>query len=350
MAQQSRPSIRVLVVDDSAVMRTLLVDLLEEDPSLEVVGTAKNGLEALEAVETLEPDIVTLDIEMPKMDGLTALQHIMAEHPLPVIMLSAMNKRQSDITMKALNLGAVDFIPKPSGAISLDIDKIGARIRERIKALADAEVRFRAPHRALRHAKRTRLVKRTGRSPLIIIGASTGGPKSLPAIIELLPRDLPAAMVIVQHMPGGFTRSFAERLNWTTSLEVAEAEDGVRLEPGLAVVAPGDHHLKVVDSHVALDDGARVHNVRPAVDITMKSAAGDYGDRCIGVLLTGMGSDGAVGMEAIRNNGGITIAQDRDSCVVFGMPKAAIQRRVVDHILPLEQIADKLVHLLETMD
>jgi two-component system chemotaxis response regulator CheB len=338
-------SVRVLIVDDSAVMRKLLSDILGGAEGIEVVGTARNGGDALTKVSTLRPDVVTMDIEMPKMDGLTALTHIMAEKPRPVIMVSAMDKRQADITMKALDLGAVDFISKTSGTLSLDMEKTSQTLISKVKMAARIKV---VKRRAIKISPVSipKFLSKNG-DTVVTIGASTGGPRAIPEVLSRLPRDLPAGLLIVQHMPEGFTKSFAERLNWYTSLEVKEAEDGDEVVPGLVLIAPGNLHMEVDGKKIHLTDGPHVNNVRPSADVLMKSAAKAYGPRCTGVLLTGMGNDGAEGMKAIKNSGGKTIAQDKDSCVVYGMPKAAVELRIVDKVAPLSKIARNIIFALE---
>lgn len=337
--------IRVLVVDDSLVMRRLLTDLLEKEAGITVIGTAKNGIEAVSKAAELQPSVITMDIEMPMMDGLTALQHIMAENPMPVVMLSAMNKRQADIVIKALEMGAIDFIPKTSGTISLDIEKAGESIVARIREAAEIEVKCikpKVPEKIVESDFKMPPI----RDRVVAIGASTGGPKALLEVISSLPRDLPAVVLIVQHMPEGFTQSLAERLNWQSSLEVKEAQDRDRVRPGLVFIAPGNRHMVIDGKHIRLTDGARVNHVRPSVDVLMESVAVHYGPNALGVLMTGMGQDGAAGIKAIKRRGGRTIAQDESSCAVFGMPKAAIELRSVDKVEPLDKIAQKIISML----
>ncbi|MCK4718178.1 MAG: chemotaxis response regulator protein-glutamate methylesterase [Thermoplasmata archaeon] len=338
-------TIRVLVVDDSKVMRKLLTDMLEQDKDIEVIGTARNGMDALDQIQSLRPDVVTMDIEMPKMDGLTALQHIMSENPLPVIILSAMDKRQADITMKALDLGAIDFVSKTSGTLSLDIDKIGANLIAKVKIAAEAKLP--TPKAVKIEPIILQAIRPKRNHGLVIMGASTGGPKAISEVISRLPRDMPCSMIIIQHMPKGFTKSFAERLNWYTSIEVKEAEDGDLLKPGRALVAPGDSHLEVKKGRIKLTKKPKINYVRPSVDVTMKTAAKAYGANCIGVLLTGMGSDGAEGMKAIKTQGGRTIAQDEETSIIYGMPKAAADLSVTDRIRPLGKIAREILNMLE---
>lgn len=336
---------KVLVVDDSIVMRRIISDLISQDSEMEVVGTAKNGAEAIERVRALNPDVITMDIEMPVMDGLTALQHIIADSPRPVVMLSSMDKRQADITLKALEMGAVDFIPKTSGALSLDLERISGTILEKVKAAAKAKVDFaRPPVRGIVPIDMPAL----NGEWIVVIGASTGGPKALPEVLAHLPGNLPAAVLVVQHMPEGFTRSFAERLNWSSPLEVKEAEDGEEIKHGTVYIAPGNRHMTIQGTKIHLEDGPKVNFVRPAVDVLMKSVAAVYGPRTVGVILTGMGADGAEGMKAIKEYGGKTIVQNEETCVVYGMPKAVVDRGAADRIVPLEDISDNIVVMLST--
>jgi two-component system chemotaxis response regulator CheB len=342
---EPRPSrIRVLVVDDSALMRRLICDILESAPGMVVAGTARNGAEALQKVRELNPDVVTLDIEMPVRDGLSALQDIMNERPVPVVMLSAMNKRQADITMKALEMGAVDFFPKTSGTISLDLEKVSGDLLGKLRTAAGIR-RLARQHPRPVPVDWPRFVPRNGRG-LVVIGASTGGPGALTEVLGGLPRDIPAAILIVQHMPEGFTQSFAERLNWITSLEVREARHGDELHAGVALVAPGDRHMTIENGRIALSDGPPVNNVRPSVDVLMKSAA-EFCSGCIGVLLTGMGADGAEGLREIKRFDGRTLVQDEATCVVFGMPRAAIDLGAADRVVPLGDMARNILTALE---
>lgn len=334
---------KVLVVDDSIVMRRIIHDMLSKDGEIDVVGTARNGAEALEMVRRLNPDVVTMDIEMPVMDGLTALQHIMAEYPRPVVMLSSMDKRQADITLKSLELGAVDFIPKTSGSLSLDLDRKSDDIIAKVKAAAKAKI---APRQHIVHSIIPTRMPTISGDWIVVIGSSTGGPKALPEVLSRLPGNLPAAVLVVQHMPEGFTKSFAERLNWTSALEVKEAEEGEEIKKGKVYLAPGNKHMMLQGSRIQLDDGPKVNYVRPAVDVLMRSVAPIYGPRTIGVVLTGMGSDGAEGMKFIKTNGGKTVVQNEDTCVVYGMPKAVVDLRAADRVVPLEDIAQSIVIML----
>lgn len=336
---------KVLVVDDSAVMRKLITDILEGDPQIEVVGTAGNGADAIKMARKLNPNVITMDIEMPKMDGLTALQHILKSQPLPVIMLSAMDKRQADITMKALDLGAVDFISKTSGTLSLDMEERSGVLISKVKMAANVKIKKKDDIR-MTPISVPNFMEKKG-NWLITIGASTGGPRAIPQILSRLPRNLPAAVLIVQHMPKAFTQSFAERLNWITSLEVREAHEGDAIKQGTVLVAPGNMHMEVTGKKIHLSGEPPVNNARPSVDVLMKSAAKRYKSRCLGVLLTGMGSDGALGMKDIKKYGGRTIAQNEDTSVVYGMPKVAVDMNAVDKVAPLEDIAGNIIDTME---
>ncbi len=343
--------IRVLVVDDSILMRTILTDVINVPGEITVIGTAKNGIEAVAMVKDLSPDVVTMDVEMPKMDGITAVRTIMREKPTPVIMLSALTHQGARETMTALAAGAFDFVPKPSGSISLDIDKVREPLLAKIRMACKVDrgnllgSTIDMPERA----KPKRLNALRARK-LVVIGSSTGGPGALERVLTKLPGDLKAGILVVQHMPAGFTRSLAERLNRISEIEIKEAEEGDTILEGRALIAPGNYHMllrKSLNQLVTLNQEPPVHAVRPAVDLTMKSAAKAYeGDKIVGVILTGMGSDGAFGMKEIKERGGQTIACDQKTCVIYGMPKAAIELGCVDRIVPLDDIAKAIVSML----
>ncbi len=335
-------AIRVLVVDDSAFMRKMVTQILNSCDDIEVIGTAKDGEDGIKKVEELKPDVVTLDVEMPKVDGLTALAYIMNKFPLPVVMLSALTGEGTKATVKALSYGAVDYIQKPSGTISLDIDKIKDEIINKVKLAATAKVR----KLELRERPKPGIDFCLENEKVVVIGASTGGPQALVEVLSNLPRNIPASILLVQHMPKQFTKSFAERLNSLSEIEVKEAENGDEIIEGRALLAPGDYHMLVNSSKVILDDGPKINSVRPAVDPTMISAAQSYGKNVVGVILTGMGNDGAYGIKIIKEKGGITIAQDESTSVVFGMPKAAIATGCVDKVLPLHEIANEIITIL----
>lgn len=329
---------RVLVVDDSAFMRKVIADIINSDPLLEVVGTAVDGIDALGKISKLKPDVITLDVNMPRMDGLTTLKHIMERNPLPVIMLSNATQEGAEITFKALEMGAIDYIPKPSGELSLDIHKVKNELITKIKTAATAKITV---HKRKFHP----IVRRPQKfgTKVIAIGASTGGPPAIEEILSQLPENVPP-ILIVQHMPPGFTKLFARRLNSFTKFAVKEAEEGDTIVPGQAFIAPGGYHMTVTkDGKIHLDEGPPIHGVKPAVDPMMETVADIYKSETIGVILTGMGRDGAIGMKKIKQYGGVTIAQDEGTSTVFGMPKAAIDEGCVDKILPLFQIPIELI-------
>ena len=351
-----RKKIRVMVVDDSAFMRKILKDIINSDPELEVCCEARDGLEAINLAKLHKPDVITLDIEMPRMNGLDALRVIMKQNPIPVIMVSALTQEGAEATIKALEYGAIDFIPKPSSSISLNMREMKDEIISKIKEAA------KVPRRFL-ELKRTRLLriqkgKRKKPSPsaktVVAIASSTGGPQSLLKVIPKLPENLKAAVLLVQHMPPGFTRSFAKRLDSVSKIDVKEAEDGEDILENTAYVAPGDYHMEVRTQNgkpkIVLNKKPKIHGVRPAADPMMITAAEVFGRRTVGVVMTGMGRDGAEGIVAIKKKGGITIAQDKETSIIFGMPKAAIETGMVDYIVPLDKIADTIVMALNRVN
>lgn len=351
---------RVLVVDDSAFMRQLASRVIEDSGEFVVAGTARNGYDALKQIRLLDPDIVTLDVDMPELDGLGALACIMNETPRPVVMLSAGTTSSGiSATVRALELGAVDFVLKPSGAISLDLARIGDRLMEALRAAARANpAGLRAiAHRTLPHgttpvstdAVSTRAVPATS---VVVIAASTGGPRALAAVLPRLPRSLTAAVLVVQHMPAGFTKSFAQRLDMMSPMRTEEAQHGELIVNGRVYVAPGGAHMTMRHDEldgavISLDDGPPLWGVRPAADHLFHSAATLYGPSAIAVVLTGMGRDGAAGTDAIRRAGGRAVVQDRDTATIFGMPHAALQHAGADRVLPLGDIGNAIVDLLE---
>jgi two-component system chemotaxis response regulator CheB len=367
--------IRVLVVDDSAFMRKVLSDLFKGESDFEVVDVARNGAEAIEKVLQHSPDVVTMDIEMPVMDGLSALEKIMAVKPTPVVMVSSLTKAGADATIRALSLGAVDFVAKSAGSISR-IDDIakdllqkcreaqgisGKRLQPKeIQAIPVPKLKPSVPSAPVAPAISTvktpaspvRSVDFPGMSDWIVaIGTSTGGPRALQEVLPRLPGNLPCPAIVVQHMPPGFTKSLADRLNSLCDLTVKEAADNDRLMPGTVYVAPGDFHLTVRkegnSAFIKLNKEPAIGGLRPAVDPMMVSVADMYGAKTVGVILTGMGHDGAKGMQAIKRLHGLTIAEDQSTAVVYGMPKAAVEAGVVDNILPLSQVADGIVQCLK---
>ena len=365
----------VLVVDDSAFMRRLITQIIDESGGGEfrVVGTARNGLDALHKVHALEPDIVTMDIDMPELDGLQALGYIMSEAPRPVVMLSAATTRSGhDVTLRALELGAVDFVRKPSGAISLDLARIADRLLAALRAAAQANVKGvrmlaapRLPERGTPSRPVAAVpVARPGPAPLaprnsaagsaatriVAIASSTGGPRALAEVIPSLPRGLGAAVVIVQHMPAGFTKSLAQRLHAMSRLAVAEAEEGEPVLTDRVYLAPGGMHMTLTGragaSNIALDQSPPVWGVRPSADPLFLSVASGFGAATVAVVLTGMGRDGAEGVRAIRKAGGRAVLQDRATSTIFGMPNAALQLAGADRVAPLGDIGAAIVELM----
>ena len=339
--------IKVLVVDDSAFMRKVISDILEEDPRIKVIAKARDGIDAVEKVLKLSPDVITLDVEMPRMDGIAALKEIMRLKPRPVVMVSSLTRKGTAVTINALALGAVDFVAKPSGAISLDMRAVAQELREKVLVAAsiDIEKLMKAtppPH----EAKRLVPVKK-GEVEVVAIAASTGGPRAIQSILERVKTTSIAPLVIVQHMPSGFTKSFTERLNEISKLEVLEGFDNLPLKPGIAVVAPGGSHIIVESDRekqliCRLSDVPPLHSVKPAADLLFLSVADVVGGASMGIVLTGMGRDGAEGARAIRQKGGYVIAESNETCVIYGMPKATIECGGADEVLPLYAIPDRL--------
>jgi len=356
--------IAVLVADDSAFMRKVVSDLIEVDPEIIVVGTARNGSDCIQKARSLRPDVITLDVEMPVMDGLAALPTLATELGIPVVMLSSLTQAGADVTIRALSLGAVDFVPKPSGAISLDIATVRDDLVRKIKAAAAISAgRVRALARDLRapapSPARTQApspmptrpsTARAAARKVVVIGTSTGGPRALTQVVPWLPPNLPAGVLIVQHMPAGFTRSLAERLNDMSRIKVAEAQGGETIAEGEALIAAGGRHMRVTaDGALTLDDSPPMHGVRPAVDVTMNSAIDVFGRKMVGVIMTGMGSDGADSMARVKRAGGKTIAEHESTCVVYGMPRSVVDRGVADKVVPLPGIADEIVNAVLSM-
>lgn len=342
--------IRVLVVDDSALMRKLIPQILERDKTIEVVGTAMDGAFGLKKVEHLRPDVVTLDLEMPRMDGMEMLRQIMRKYNVPVIIVSALSTEGAMTTFKALALGALDFVAKPRDAASAHMDEIAEDLIRKIKIAAKTKGRSAARPALADRPKPQKPLSRPRRDPtrVVAIGVSTGGPYALQYLLSQLPGDFPGAIVIVQHMPEGFTEMFARRLNECCAIDVKEAQSGDLLIAGRALVCPGNRHLKArrmaLAGTVTLSDEGRVNGHRPSVDVLFRSVAAEFGPRSIGVLMTGMGDDGAAGLGLIKQAGGLTIAQTEDTCVVYGMPKAAIERGFAMRAVPLELMANALVN------
>jgi len=340
--------VRVLVVDDSALMRKLIPLILERDPDIEVVGTAMDGAFALRKIAELRPDVVTLDLEMPRMDGIETLRMIMRNAPLPVIVFSTHSKEGAYSTFKALALGAIDFVAKPRDAAAGHLDPVAYQLIEKIKvakraggpkSLPQAEKETPAPQK-----KRAR--KPIPPNRIIAIGISTGGPNALQYLLSQIPGDIPATFVVVQHMPEGFTDMFARRLDECCALEVQEAKSGDLLLAGRVLICPGNRHIMVRrmprGDMVVLSDSPPINGHRPSVDVLFHSVAQEFGLTAVGVLMTGMGEDGAEGLGAIKSAGGMTIAQSEETCVVSGMPRAAILKGYANKVLPLETLGSYL--------
>jgi two-component system, chemotaxis family, protein-glutamate methylesterase/glutaminase len=345
MKPESR-KIRVLVVDDSALMRKLIPQMLDDDPEIEVVGTAMDGSFCLKKIEELRPHVVTLDLQMPGMNGIETLKEIMRRNPLPVIVVSALSTEGASVTFKALGLGAVDFVTKPRDA-STHMAETTAELKAKIKAAADSKVVRPGTWQAAA-ARREKILAAKAPPPakIVTIGISTGGPQALEFLLSQLPPDFPGAIVVVQHMPEGFTEMFSRRLDEICSLRVKEAQSGDPLQAGRVLICPGSRHIRLkrlpMGDVIVLNDEPRVNGHRPSVDVLFHSAAEEFGPQTVAVLMTGMGDDGAEGLGAIKRAGGITIAQSEQSCVVFGMPKAAIERGYATRVVDLDVLASTL--------
>ena len=339
--------IRVLVVDDSALMRKLLTQVLESDHSIQVVGTAMDGSFGLKKIEELKPHVITLDLEMPRMDGLEMLREITRKHRVPVIVVSAHSKQGAYSTFRALALGAFDFVAKPKDAVSGNLGEIAAQLTSKIKAAAAAGApRLLTLPPAERKAHKPAIQQRKPATKVVAIGVSTGGPNALQYVFSQLPGDFPGSILVVQHMPEGFTETFARRLDECSAIEVKEAQSGDLLLAGRALICPGDRHLSAkrmpLGDVAVISDHPRVNGHRPSVDILFESVAREFGSNAIAVVMTGMGEDGARGMAAVKAAGGLTMAQSPESCVVDGMPRAAIEKGFATRVVPLDALANAL--------
>ena len=344
--------IKVLIVDDSAVMRQLLKEILSSDPSIEVVATAVDPIQAREKILRLQPDVLTLDVEMPHMDGLTFLEKLMRAHPMPVVMISSLTERGCETTLRALELGAVGYVSKPRVDVADGTVQLAGEIVEKVKAAASAKVlRLHRPTSTGLQLSLATQARLKSTQQVIALGASTGGTEALREVLEPLPPDSPG-IVIVQHMPEKFTRSFAERLDSLCRVRVKEAEDGDRILPGHALLAPGNYHLEVfrngAEYRVRVFSSDRVNRHRPSVDVLFRSCARQLGANAVGVILTGMGADGARGLLEMRQAGARTIAQDEASCVIFGMPKEAIALGGAEEVRPLSQIPSCVLRMAQS--
>ena len=345
----------MIVVDDSALVRSLLSEIINRQRDMECIGTANDPLVAREMIRELNPDVITLDVEMPRMDGIDFLGRLMRLRPTPVVMISTLTERGAEVTMKALELGAVDFVAKPRVGLASGLKELASQIVEKIRVAAVAQVR-RAPAReatsgagaagAAAAAPASALLGRLSTEKLICIGASTGGTEAIKEVLVHMPADSPA-IVITQHMPPGFTTSFAARLNGLCQITVKEAANGERILPGHAYIAPGGTQFRVARSganYVAVvDDGPAVNRHKPSVEVLFKSAAAVVGRNAFGIMLTGMGNDGAAAMREMKDAGSYNYVQDEASCIVFGMPREAIAHGAADEVLPLGQIAPALI-------
>jgi two-component system chemotaxis response regulator CheB len=342
--------VSVLIVDDSALMRELLTAVLSEDPEIEVVGSAPDPLVARERIKELNPDVVTLDIEVPPMDGLTFLRKIMTLRPMPVIMISTLTQAGAEVTLDALEVGAVDFIAKPSTATATAISDLASELCAKVKAAARTRVSARRATPQVSRPAVTRPASALQKGKLITVGASTGGVEALKVLLMGLPADCPP-IVITQHMPPRFTTAFAARMNKECPMHVSEAQHGDIVEPGHAYIAPGSHHLEIVRQNgryvCALNDGPLVSGHRPSVDALFRSVARTAGKSAIGVILTGMGKDGAEGLYEMRQAGAITLGQDEQSSLIYGMPKVAFERGGVMRQYPLVDMAHAVLNACE---
>jgi len=347
--------IRVLIVDDSAVIRTIYTKILSSDPEIQVVGTAPDPYVAREKIVSLSPDVLTLDIEMPRMDGLTFLEALMKHHPIRTLVISSLSTQNSQTALRALEIGAIEVMAKPAIDVTQSLEALRNELISAVKGVAKARLpaaktpAVGGPVRAPVAANTNRALNKTTHQ-ILAIASSTGGTEALKAVLPHLPSDLPGT-VIVQHMPPVFTKAFADALNKLCPFEVREAQDGDRVMPGLALLAPGNFHMELTrsgaDYRIRLHQEPPMHGVRPAADFLMKTVAKYAGKNAIGLVLTGMGRDGAKGLAEMKQAGSYNIAQDESSCVVFGMPKEAIAAGAIDRILPLDQIAGELMDQFE---
>lgn len=336
--------IKVLVVDDSSLVRKIVTDILEKESDITVVGTANNGKTAIFRNQELDPDVITMDIEMPILDGLAALKHIMANKPKPVIMMSVLTQHGADATFKALELGAVDFVPKPSSLLSMTIEEIGDLLVKKIRSVHDSRLNV---HKLSVEDTVYKGTLKDISEKVVAIGTSTGGPSALINVFKKFPDKFPSPVLVVQHMPEGFTAAFSKRLNDSSRLTVKEAEDGDDVLPGHGYVAPGHSHMALVkrgDKYkIRVFKSEKVSGHMPSIDVLFNSVAEFAGERSVGVIMTGMGRDGADGLLNIRKNGGHTIAQNEETSVVYGMNRVAVEIGAVDEIVGLGTISDQII-------
>lgn len=355
--------IRVLVVDDSAFMCKVLQEIINSDPQLEVAGLGRDGREAVALAESLRPDVITMDINMPHIDGLQATELIMSQHPRPIVIVSSESREGATSTLRALELGAIDFVPKPSSGIDLDMKNVREELTRKLKLAAKVRVirtatrsKLPSPHAPLSVADgiasgATRASQSGGKIPMVVIAASTGGPAAVMRVVAAFPKDLPAAVFIVLHMPQAFTKQFALQLGEIAPLPVKEAEANELPQLGMIYVCPGSHHLRLSSTgKIALDPGPRIEGYRPCADVTFESIAAYARMLTLGVVLTGMGSDAAKGVKAVKAAGGRVFAQDEATSTIFGMPAEAIKTGAVDEVLPLDAIAAAIAKCAAKMD
>lgn len=346
--------IKILIVDDSAFMRNMLTDILKTDEEIRVVGHAENGKEALEKIPILKPDVITLDIEMPIMDGISTLEKIIRDHSIPVVMISSLTVEGANLTVKALEIGAIDFFPKPKNIFSLSGNKTKMEIIKKVKMASKSKMNLNYKKTyPLRYSKKTLRETKTSKSEfkyIIAIASSTGGPRALQEVLSSIEGNINGSIVIAQHMPPKFTKSLADRLDTLTDVRVKEGEDGDILKRGYCYIAPGGFHMRVKkesnDYVLKLSSEEPIKGLRPAADILMQSVAELNNLKKVGVVLTGMGSDGAEGIIQIKKSGGSTIAQDENSSVVFGMPKIAIETNNIDKVVSLNNIAKEILNIV----
>jgi two-component system, chemotaxis family, protein-glutamate methylesterase/glutaminase len=366
--------IRVLIVDDSAFMRKVLQGIIAADPQLEVCGEARDGRDAVTQNEVLKPDVITMDINMPHMDGLQATEIIMSSNPRPILVVSSESREGAEVTLKALELGAIDFVAKPSGGVDLDMNSVKEELCRKLKVAAKVRVvrtatRSKVQQEIASSAPRVEPAAKveqnrkengasggaapfrgSGKFPLVVVAASTGGPATLMKLVPDFPKDFSGAVILVQHMPGSFTAQFSQQLAEISRIRVKEAEAGEIIAPGQLYICPGAYHMRISPTgRVSLDDGPRIGGYRPCADLTMESAADYFGPMTIAVVMTGMGNDGSKGVQMVKSLGGHVIAQDEQSAVIFGMPQEAIKTGAVDQTLPVESIynaIEKRVHYI----
>jgi two-component system, chemotaxis family, protein-glutamate methylesterase/glutaminase len=347
--------IRVLIVDDSAYMCRVLQGIISADPGLEVVGLARDGRDAVTLAESLRPDVITMDINMPHVDGLQATELIMSQHPRPIVIVSSVSRDGTASTLRALELGAIDFVPKPSSGVDLDLQNVGDELNRKIRMAAKVRVVRTATRSKLSfshapHAAEARPVHSSanalpsgGKFPLVVVAASTGGPAAVLRVVSALPKEFAAAVFLVLHMPATFTSQFALQLAEISPLPVKEASANETAQPGTIYLCPGSHHLRLSSTgKIQLDSGARINGYRPCADVTFETVAAYARPLAVGVVLTGMGGDSAKGVKAVKAVGGYVIAQDEATSMIFGMPAEAIKTGAVDRILPLDEIASAI--------